>query len=1308
MSTLDSDSCAQGLDDLLRSRFHGAANIGGIRYQLLYSLFRTLELYRDSAPGEVQFEGLEDVDLRGLSVGNVYYQVKSSRSRKGWSWFERERILDRFIQAYLVDRSSRFVLVANFRFTDELERLASLRNGQLDGLPKSTRTKLSVIARRTGLPKSEITEVLRRVSFEHITESQLLAELRAALVRSFGLSAGNEELYLRHLFACVAGWASGRDVITRRHLEAEKLRVDEWIGLGRENPAVRDRLIQPLTYAQEDMSEDYYEGKKARPGHIQATLDAPRPQWQQEIEKTLGRVKVCIIRASSGQGKSTLLYRYAFDHFSPDTVYRLRVCAEDEHVGPVADYLRNRLALGLPLLVLVDNLGYSARLWHKLAAELAGESIRFLISTREEDWYRYGLETSGFVWDFVEPGLSLDEARTVFQYFFGRGKVAASVPSAEWAYEQVADKRLLIEFVYLITHGQMLAERIQEQIRTIEERGEDPAKLDVLRLVATAQVYGARVSVQSLLSDVDFRADPQSTLKALEGEYIECYNGECEGLHFVRSDHIVQALHDPLPLAHTLARLVRVLDQANLVALVSSALADPAVELDTVLSALVQRCQSGPLSFVIAIADAVFMASESMYFQTHRHLFDAAVERLGTSSLLLLTSATLPSGDIDLLGSLEGSFPGHPNIRLLKELISQFLPRDEIRAGSLPGRFLEGVLPNVRCYEPLADVASLSTYCKFFKVSARGLDEFFGSRRWEDALYQAAGESVSLFLHALYHRLPDRYRRFLRANKGRLFGQFKLSFDTLAIQEENGDVSIQFIVDEGEQAKDPAEQAASRLEQLRRWFPLYGNYGSEGLYPSLAEAPVGFDPSQKKVPGDTLDLSLHAVWNSKYVRLVKEAYAPRLAVDWAQHWYRLRKGTLEFARTLVSVYEMTCRGGQVHTGQLPSSVRELGRLYRERFELPARLASRFDGEQRVIRDWASSMQNFVEQYLQHVRGDSDERKSFLMRHNLRDGLRKLPLMHQAFADILRAEVDHFGLAELNRYESEVYPYLADILDYWMEPHRRLAGNLRPDIRRWREAQRLSAETRVRECLAPLEQAGMEFLFPAGLLQEHPLTGLCIGYDVIDFEQHAEQLDLIGGAIATLDLAYDYLYLVPTIGRHRCGLPIIRVRRDILQRLAAGQEEQGGVYPVPPPAGLWTVLPDLDAAPLPETSFIERLGVIQVGLMMERNKLHFAQSKLDPNVAEEAALYRRYESRAGRRADELLGAFGELQKDALEYRDTGEASQEWLDLWEEGSAFVQHLADLSDVSPSYVPQAVLQQSSVDRLFFRYMNRRYLAS
>jgi len=1305
----------QTLDNLLRSRYQGASNITGIRFQLLYSVLRAFDLYADVPAGEVRFEGLEDVDVRGtqekalreLSIGDTYVQVKYTGASKPLSWLDHEKVLDHFIEVYLDHPDARFTVVTSLPVKSNLEDLVRYCHGQRANLPPYADQVIHAIAARSDLAAADLSAFLRRVSFEHMSEDALLERLRIAVVRSFDLAAGNELLYLSHLVDCATGWAANRAVLQKQHLEVEKIRVQEWIGLGVENPAMRDRLIQPLSLVAEEMVEDYYEGKQTRPGHILAALDAPRPSWQRAIEEALKRVHVCIIRASSGQGKSTLLYRYAADHFAPDTIYRLQVCTREEHVGPLVDYLQNRLLLGLPLLVLVDNLGYQTRLWHQVAAVLAGRAVHFLLTSREEDWYRYGLGASSFAREFVEPHLSPQEARAIFNDFSQRGKVAANVPLAGWAYEQVAEKRLLIEFVYLITHGKMLAERIEEQVATIEAHGEDRAKLEVLRLVATAQMYGARVSIASLLQHVDFQQDPDRTLKALEREYLICTDGVCEGLHFVRSEHLVRALHTLLPVQHTVLRLLKILDAQNLIALVASAFADTGLKGNELLPALVEHCRVAPLSLVNAIIEALFLADETAYVQAHKQIFDAAAVQLGTWSLPLLTALTLPSGGVKSLQSLAQQYSDRPAMQVLSKLAQQIRPREETGLRRIPRSFLEDLLKSfpLNEQESLADIGQLCTWCSFFNALVPALNQFLLDAQWETRLLQSDGESLAQFLQALHQLLPDRYSQFVAAHRSTLFQRFKLESRTLGIEEQDNNIEITFIVDEHEGAETPNDQAVWLLELLHRWFPFYERYRSQGLYPSTGGQKPKVDDSYKDMTGETLDLlSLHAPKNKLYHQMVEESYTPLLVYDWEKPWDALRRAALQFARSIMVQYEGAYRGRSVEIRHIGVQARELETLQGKVLSLPKRLKDAFASEQQVMAEWSSFLLNFVRQFVQHDPRDSQQQDSRLMRRNLKDVIKRLPAFHQAFAALFRIEPDHFGMTALNKQESEVYMYLFDLLDYWFEGHRPPVLHLESAIKEWREEQRQAFARRVREGLASLAEQGMQFLYPMGSAYDHPLTGLCLGYEVLDFTQQIGQVLLIVSALASLEVEYHFLYLIPTVHKQLVGAKATRFAEQTVKQLAAG-ETDAEVYPVPLPKNIHAVLPDLNTTPSADVTLVLELGELLASLLAERNKRDLARSMLDMQVEEEAQLFRHYDDEVRVRFQPLLELWNRLQEKART-EDNGAAQQQWQHLWREAATMVERLAEPDNASAGEPQHLTADLSSLNVLIAKYMNRKYL--
>lgn len=74
------------IENLFQNRFHGAVNIRGIRFQILYSALRIFDLYLNTAPESISLEAIEDIDVNGkkilelnkIQISNQYIQVRTS------------------------------------------------------------------------------------------------------------------------------------------------------------------------------------------------------------------------------------------------------------------------------------------------------------------------------------------------------------------------------------------------------------------------------------------------------------------------------------------------------------------------------------------------------------------------------------------------------------------------------------------------------------------------------------------------------------------------------------------------------------------------------------------------------------------------------------------------------------------------------------------------------------------------------------------------------------------------------------------------------------------------------------------------------------------------------------------------------------------------------------------------------------------------------------------------------------------------------------------------------------------------------
>jgi len=116
----DEEVISSDIDAIFRARYHGAANIRGIKYQILYSVLRAFDLYADdNAYGSIRLEGIEDLDLLGLRLEDEYIQVKTSQEPWKWSQLKSYKNskgpIENFLEIYRLNPNCHFVLVVNFQ-----------------------------------------------------------------------------------------------------------------------------------------------------------------------------------------------------------------------------------------------------------------------------------------------------------------------------------------------------------------------------------------------------------------------------------------------------------------------------------------------------------------------------------------------------------------------------------------------------------------------------------------------------------------------------------------------------------------------------------------------------------------------------------------------------------------------------------------------------------------------------------------------------------------------------------------------------------------------------------------------------------------------------------------------------------------------------------------------------------------------------------------------------------------------------------------------------------------------------------------
>ncbi len=1173
------------LDALLATRYGGAVNVRGIRYQLLYSVLRALDLY-DPAKGveAVQLEGVEDVDLLGLRVADQYVQVKTSEGP--WQWSSLKGVLKNFVEVYRLEPRSRFELVIGASLRPSVRDLADYSSLG----PKKradVQARFVKLCRKIGATREEAKAVLDRLTLSHVPEDELIHSLRAGLATEYGLSSEVVGIYIGALTARFLDWAKDRQVIHRSDLERVRSRIEEGLARETEFRAYGKGLIDRISWDEDAAVDDFFDGKRARPGHVAAGLDVQRPKWLERIGLAVTAAKVCVLRSPSGQGKSTLLYRYAYENWPPSATFLLRVVESGEHVELIRNYLRFRASADLPTLLLLDDASWRTRLWPAIARECAAIGVPMLVSIRVEDWQRFARPDLAN-YELVEPDLDMDEARQLFGALGQVGRIHDSVDSAEWAYERIGKPHLLMEYVYFITHGRMLEERLREQIRQFVEHDEDPGKVELLRRVAMADVLGVHLTAEGLVGGVDLHEDPQFVLESMKGEYIDLGEGELvAGLHWVRSDHIARILHEEFRDPATTALAVfGAVPRDELPALVSNALERTGAP-GAFLAGLREKAEHAPLSVLLKITEGLFEWGERRFFEANQPRFNEAHDLVGSAGACLLASNFMPVVKINVIDQMVGSLGDKAGGFLQLQSIAERMQQTE-RGLDWAKQFLADVTDSITAERLLEEPANAGRILDWLPVCDLELACWAEAR---DALvankhiFEAPIADFCAFAQGLYRYDPQSYAEWFSLHEDDVLGYLRSRLDCVELDIVDRTVSIGFFP-ESSDSSSWNDQAVSRLKKLRAALPFCEHYRSKGIWTNLFGLAPSVDDTVKNMPAENLpfesDIDKNVVWRD----IAQRAYLPDSYYRYQQCWYELRRTAVLFVQRLGRVFIDVFAGREARAhqalqeGELPV---KLGELLKDRSEPPPQAPQEVaDALKSQAGGFAQSLQNFLKQFFDYAQEPTNAELGRIALHNLRDAATRLPEMHAAFAALLGISPDYFGMADLASKEGAEYAKLGDLIEEWISGGiKRRRHDVLADIRSRKEREEKRALDAVEEAIASFEESGTAIVIPGGIHTSYPLTYLPLAFSVADPCFPEESLVEVVRALQPVRDVANFFWLVPVWQGARFMNGGYRVGGEELTRLAPGDPEYWeSLVPCDVPPEILEYLPNLPSCDVP--------------------------------------------------------------------------------------------------------------------------------
>lgn len=1157
----------KSIHDISESRTGGAINIRGIGFQLCYSVFRILsELDSRHAEKEIRLEGVEDLDvIDTIEIdGTEYIQLKSSINTIDAARFWSMNVLQNFYTVHKINAQAKFILIYNF----------PIAKGRINNLFSKTLLqddfnfwidKFNEF--EPAIDDLRLKEFISQISFERVDENQLWDKSKRLLIENYQISQDTAERYLNAVFYFAFKRATAREVIRQVDLAKVIQIVTDSFSKAPKNAAIEHNWIQEVFFDSNSVigAQGYFDGKAARPEHISLKLPVDRNIWEEEINESINKFSTTVIKSSSGQGKSTLAWKTAKALVDNGyTAYELIRCVSSENSAAIYDFIQSRLSIGILPVIIVDGLSAKFSGWGSLTESMMNKGVKFIVTTREEDWYKYGVDVSRNRLKIIDIKLSRDEARDIFLKLKRANRIHSSVSNWQTIWEKIEHQGLLIEYVYLLTSGEMIKERIAEQVKVISSDSDSAAKLEILRLISIADVMNIKLKTRPLTKyikdNIGFQKDRGEVFKQLQDEYYLNFSGqEVVGLHAVRSLHLVKELHRTIPVAESLVNLLPIIDEEFVYDYFNSFL-DLVEESESkaLLVELAEVLSERNFSTMVFAIDGLMSREASNYWVKNQSVFDRVFEN---GAIDLFIAETLPYGDYSFIESFAktlGNRANNANFLLTEksklstfnidesDLVHFVRKLSETVAFSLNNKDIEGINFLVKWFHRL----KVNTP-KFSDLSVKTFDEY---------LEKDISKASEFFSFAI-QCFPDEYKTYLDNNKHAILSYLKKETNSITITEIDNDIRVEYLLDS--EVDKVNDFSVYRIQMIHSLLPIYEHYQTEAIilpFPNEDIYKAIVQNSTKNMPvaniTNQFDIHVNQIWN----KVIMRNYTSQSYYEWQECHIQLREQGLIFSKKCTIYFEARIANNSSRIKSLGLSlvkqVNNFLQLVRHRKKFPdftIRYFEKapFESERKVLDAWLNSISNFGNQLSSIVDPKTlNDRNVALI--NLRDSYNRLKNAQRAFDQITEKQA-YFEVEDLNRTEVLSYDRLLKTVTYYIEHLNKpvVNGNINVvqfKIENWWKNIELKKLGELNAILENFQsESYYEFIAPNKIIHEGNLKKVVIGVDNLDLEcLDDELLYLFSGLTDLCSLDIDFFYFVNVINKK--AINAFSVSSDFILRL----------------------------------------------------------------------------------------------------------------------------------------------------------------
>lgn len=863
------------------------AALKGYRLQTLYTLVEILD--SNDSDNVFQPEGEEDLAIYRSNELIRVIQVKARNENLTLSSFnpdKKDSFFHRVSDQLCIHHNLSIEVVSFGEIGSEINKAwGGDANSQ-----SSVRTKL----KKHGINEGLTDLLFEKIKWIIVSEQELEARLRDHLAKT--ITAGDPNSGFSLLLAWLYYAAEHKEKITKQDLLNKINAVGKYLSERAAHHQEWYKSIKPLTEKdqteqKEVLAKQFYKGVSSRFSHIQAGLDIARTEHIDNIWEAFHKGhKTVIVHGASGQGKTTLAYRYLHDFIPDEWCFQINFIESRKHAETIALAIADHLSVFNAHLYIYIDVSPRDLEWTALIKSLLDQhNIKILVTIREEDLARQNVSNVELGFPKGIPlNFSKSEAKIIYQNLIDK-KVAKPYPSFSDAWSRFGGKGALLEYIFFLTQTESLKDKLAFQVKRIQEEVRqkklEPAALQLLFSCAVATAYESRIQITGLVSSINL-LDPASTFDLFEKEYLLRYSADqlyIESLHPLRSKLLVEVLSDPafnpwVKAAITVLPCILESDLENFLLYAFTEHPQEYTKIYQELSKLTFHSWQG----YAGISRALIWYGIYSYISANQGVIDKARKIAGNHAWCLLLDpdiANVMEEDVGM-STLEIMGKNSPDQLAQVQLLKNKMVSTDIIYQDLIVWLSNKSFPTVT---PENGVHCLGMSEILFWLGWLNIHSQYNSA-WllNDGVIEKIADITCLseLTLALYYYDHQVYKKFMLKNKSEIESLFQQQTNTLWLEYKTENPVAHYIVpmDLSDETKSLNEQTGYRAKILRKIFPDMEKFGGKGYGHQVTFIELPFDESEKlSILKKSLPIEQLVNINVAYTNLANYIYRPD---DW--------------------------------------------------------------------------------------------------------------------------------------------------------------------------------------------------------------------------------------------------------------------------------------------------------------------------------------------------------------------------------------------------------------------------------------------